>query len=390
MHTNQRINMRNLFAPLVLMIVSCGVAARPCVAQQTTQPAETKPATTQPAATPPDAQSPAVMETRRIEALLEHVATLDGIVFIRNGGEHTAAEAAAHLQRKWRSAGDAIKSAEMFIDELGSASSSSGQAYRIRLADGNEVDAGPWLHQQLDALEGKTLDRSDPRAIEIADEVMQALGGSEAWANTRYITWRFFGTRLHVWDKQTGDIRVEFNDREGNATVILMNLHTRQGNAFHDGVEVDDETDVARMLEGGYAAWVNDSYWLVMPYKLRDPGVTLSYIGEGQTLTEEPCDIIDLTFDDGVGLTPGNRYRIYVSKASRLVEQWDFYRDRDQEEADFSTAWKNWQKYGNIMLSDDRGEMRGRPARHTDVAVFDELPRSVFESAEPADLPIDE
>jgi hypothetical protein len=24
--------------------------------------------------------------------------------------------------------------------------------------------------------------------------------------------------------------------------------------------------------------WINDAYWLVMPWKLQDPGVTLSYV----------------------------------------------------------------------------------------------------------------
>ena len=29
-----------------------------------------------------------------------------------------------------------------------------------------------------------------------------------------------------------------------------------------------------------YAIWVNDTYWLLMPYKMKDPGVTLAYDGE--------------------------------------------------------------------------------------------------------------
>ncbi|HHL71578.1 MAG TPA: hypothetical protein ENJ29_03615, partial [Bacteroidetes bacterium] len=40
---------------------------------------------------------------------------------------------------------------------------------------------------------GFNLADSDARAIAIADEVMQALGGRRAWDKTRYITWRFFG-----------------------------------------------------------------------------------------------------------------------------------------------------------------------------------------------------
>src|SRR5574341_2122412 len=56
---------------------------------------------------------------------------------------------------------------------------------------------------------GFNLAGSDAKAIAIADEVMDKLGGRENWDKTRYVTWRFFGRRLHVWDKWTGNARVE-------------------------------------------------------------------------------------------------------------------------------------------------------------------------------------
>ena len=39
---------------------------------------------------------------------------------------------------------------------------------------------------------------SDTKAIAIADEVMSAMGGRKNLADTPYITWRFFGFRLHL------------------------------------------------------------------------------------------------------------------------------------------------------------------------------------------------
>ena len=29
-----------------------------------------------------------------------------------------------------------------------------------------------------------------------------------------------------------------------------------------------------------YGTWVNDTYWLLMPYKMKDPGVMLAHDGE--------------------------------------------------------------------------------------------------------------
>jgi len=91
-------------------------------------------------------------EPERIEALIAAIAA-SGIVFIRNGTEHSARDAADHLRTKWSRAGDRIATAESFIDGLGSTSSQSGEPYRVRLPDGTERDAGPWLHEQLQALD---------------------------------------------------------------------------------------------------------------------------------------------------------------------------------------------------------------------------------------------
>ncbi|MBK8718995.1 MAG: DUF5329 family protein [Deltaproteobacteria bacterium] len=90
---------------------------------------------------------PAVDEAARIEGLLAKLEA-SGVTFIRNGSEHDAREAAEHLRNKWAHA-PSIDTAERFIDELGTRSSSSGQPYRVRLRDGREAGRGPWLHSLL-------------------------------------------------------------------------------------------------------------------------------------------------------------------------------------------------------------------------------------------------
>ena len=80
-----------------------------------------------------------------IDALIDRVAHARGVIFIRNDTEHTAAEAAVHLRRKRDAAGDRIRTPEQFIDKLGSRSSITGRAYRVRLPDGREMDSATWL-----------------------------------------------------------------------------------------------------------------------------------------------------------------------------------------------------------------------------------------------------
>jgi len=229
---------------------------------------------------------------------------------------------------------------------------------------------------------GFDLEGSDARAVEIADQVMEAMGGRAAWDATRYVSWKFFGRRTHFWDKHTGDIRVEGAGRDdGKPYLILMNLHSMRGRAWRDGVEVSGD-ELAELLDLGEAAWINDSYWMFMPYKLKDSGVTLEYLGAGTMEDGREAEVLELTFRD-VGRTPENKYHVYVSTETGLVEQWDYYAAFSDEEPGFRVPWHNWQRYGEILLSDNRGDRA-----HTDIRVFDELPASVFDSPAPVDLPV--
>jgi len=230
------------------------------------------------------------------------------------------------------------------------------------------------------AAPGFDLDGSDARAIEIADQVMEALGGRSAWDATRSVSWNFFGRRMHFWDKHSGDIRVEGVGREdGKPYTILMNLHSMQGRAWRDGAELSGD-ELAEMLDRGEAAWINDSYWMFMPYKLKDTGVTLKHLGPATMADGRAAEVLELTFRE-VGRTPDNKYHVYVSSETGLVEQWDYYAAFSDEEPRFKIPWHNWQRYGEILLSDDRGE-----SGHTDIRVFGKLPPSVFDSSDPVDL----
>ena len=88
-------------------------------------------------------------QAQRIEALIAAVGKLKGATFIRNGSEHTAAEAAAHLRLKWKNAGKRVRTAEDFIRYCATGSSMTGRKYRIRFADGREMDSADFFQAEL-------------------------------------------------------------------------------------------------------------------------------------------------------------------------------------------------------------------------------------------------
>ena len=214
----------------------------------------------------------------------------------------------------------------------------------------------------------------DPHAVAIAERAMQSMGGKAAWDGTRYISWKFFGGRRHVWDKWTGDLRLESEKR-----VILMNLGTGAGRVFEGGKELADPEKKAA-LQQAKEMWINDSYWMFMPYKLLDPGVNLADKGKGKLADGRDAEVLELTFDK-VGVTPENRYLVYVSSDKGLVEQWSFFQKASDEQPKFTLPWAGWKRFGDIMLATDHG----KPADWA-IAVHPELPRAVFENPAPIDL----
>ena len=79
------------------------------------------------------------------------------------------------------------------------------------------------------------------KARAVAEKVIEAMGGWESWKSTRYLRFSFFGFRTHYWDKDTGRYRVSWTDRRsGHSQVILMNLNSKKGKVYTDGIEVTD------------------------------------------------------------------------------------------------------------------------------------------------------
>lgn len=250
----------------------------------------------------------------------------------------------------------------VLIALLGIMASCSTPAPNEAVSDQNENPAAPGFGTD-----------SDAKAIAIADQVMTAMGGRKNWDNTRYLFWNFFGGRTLLWDKYTGDVRIEIPSTEMK---VIVNEKTMEGKLWMTGEEVTQPDSLAKYLERGKRIWINDSYWLVMPFKLKDSGVTLTYVGKDTTETGEPSDVVRLTFD-AVGVTPQNAYNVWVSETDNLVKQWAWYMNATDTVARFTRPWDNYQQMGNILLSDERGNRD-----LSEVQVLTEVPEGIFEDFE--------
>jgi hypothetical protein len=155
--------------------------------------------------------------------------------------------------------------------------------------------------------------------------------------------------------------------------LVLMNIDDKRGRVWAEGELVEDPGRLEEYLDLGHKIWINDSYWMFMPYKLLDPGVTLRYLGERALEDGRPADVLDLTFADDAGYTPQNRYEIFVARDTGLVEQWAFFAKASEGQPRFTMPWSGWEPFGRIRLATDHG--RGADWH---IAVDEQLLRSFF------------
>ncbi|WP_242926459.1 hypothetical protein [Pontibacter vulgaris] len=216
---------------------------------------------------------------------------------------------------------------------------------------------------------------SNAKARELAQQIMKQMGGRKNWDNTRYLAWTF-KDQYQIWDKHQNKFRWE-ND----SLVAIINTQTKEGKVYVAGREVQNPEETLKLRERAYAMFINNSYWLVMPFKLLDPGVNLTYIGEGKTTSGAPADVLEMTFEK-VGLTPQNKYKLWVDKEQKLITQWAFYRNATDTKPTFTRRWADYKLYGNIKLADNRSNPTG-DFFLTDIAVPDSVPDAIFNSPKP-------
>jgi hypothetical protein len=170
---------------------------------------------------------------------------------------------------------------------------------------------------------------NDPKAVQIAKDLVQAMGGEQAWQKAHFVRFDFkveaggktMVDRSHLWDKQTGRYRLDDKTKDGKPRVALFNLATQKGDVYVNGKKLEGAA-LTDALKAAYATYINDVYWLMMPWKWLDPGVHLKYLGQ-KTRGGQTYDVVELTFDH-VGLTPGDRYDAWVSPKTHMMEHWDY------------------------------------------------------------------
>jgi hypothetical protein len=167
--------------------------------------------------------------------------------------------------------------------------------------------------------------QGDSAAQRLADEVMKA-SGADHWSSVKRIVFTFNASKdgkpllsaKHDWDLTKGIDKVQWADKSVTVDVC------------HPPSDGDGKD--------AYQRWTNDTYWLLMPLKLKDGGITL---------TSPDANTLHLSFK-GVGLTPGDQYNVYVNAKTHLPEKWDYM---PASGAKTSGSWEEYKASGGLTLA---------------------------------------
>ncbi len=202
----------------------------------------------------------------------------------------------------------------------------------------------------------------DPDVARIHARMMTVLAPDDGWERARYLEFHRrspAGTVWeHQWDRWEGRARVA-GEMDGERMVALFPTDDPgSGRVWLDGEEVTGE-EAETLLARAHRSHINDGYWLVMPFKWGDPGVTTRYLGEEEDEDGRRWEVVELAFDDGIGLTPQNRYHAFVDPGTGRMERWHHF--SNPEASPSPSEWTDWERHGPIVLAVHRrsgGEIR--------------------------------
>lgn len=235
----------------------------------------------------------------------------------------------------------------------------------------------------------------DERAGRVAERVLAFSGGVST--KLKYVRFVFTSeengkvgiSRTHYWDVRGRRHRIEMTGEEGEPVVCLTYLDDKMGVCSVGGEALLGDA-AGPHLDRAYAAWTNDSHWLLMPYKMTDPGVGLEYAGE-QEERGAVYDKVHVTFGSGDGPVPDEESWVYVDRKSGRPDRSECVsraEDGEKEAGDpIVWEWTGWERRGGMMFSTERGTPDGkRKIRFNDLEVYESLPEIVFAGTSPVDL----
>ena len=175
---------------------------------------------------------------------------------------------------------------------------------------------------------------SGPDADSLAQRMMTACN-ADAWDDTRYVQWTFAGRNTYIWDRSRSLVSV-VND---NGAFII---NSSNGSGVSKST-TEGETISSAEAEAAWANFCNDSFWLIAPLKVMDPGTKRELVqtDEGEGLL--------VHFTNG-GVTPGDSYlwHLAADDLPYAIQLWT----QSPPLNGIRASWTDWQQlHTGVMIA---------------------------------------
>jgi hypothetical protein len=165
-------------------------------------------------------------------------------------------------------------------------------------------------------------------ADQLAEKMLTALN-KEAYDSLDIISWTFPRGHRYRWNKQADQVRVQWGQYEAN-----FNTETREGTAAYQGQMLTDK-EKENAIQQAWELFANDSFWLVAPYKVKDPGTERTIVQ-----TESGTGLL-VTYTSG-GVTPGDAY-LWILDEEYRPKAWKMWVSI-LPLGGVETTWEDWQQ----------------------------------------------
>jgi hypothetical protein len=196
-------------------------------------------------------------------------------------------------------------------------------------------------------------------ADSVAYRILEYHGGPATWHSVPYLRFDFGfegggdsrTMARHLWDRRTGDYRVEWPAAEGGTYTALLNVNDPdEARVFLDDEPVEGE-GVDELRARAYQRFINDTYWLLSATKLFDEGVSRYHEPDSSGVQ---YDVIRVEFD-AVGLTPGDRYWYWADRETGEVARWAYVLQGNPEASPTIFEWRDYRTFsapgGSVRLA---------------------------------------
>ena len=130
----------------------------------------------------------------------------------------------------------------------------------------------------------------------LANNVLEAIH-HQKYQETQFLAWTFRNKNQYVWDRFNQTVEVRWD--EYSCKLLLAN--PGESTVFKNEVAISNN-DKQPLIDKALSNFHNDSFWLVAPHKLFEPGISRKFVD----LNTEQKGLL-ITYSSG-GTTPGDSY----------------------------------------------------------------------------------